>query len=148
MDFKSDAVNRYADIMDLPHHVSVTRTRMSVHDRAAQFSPFAALTGYEAVIKESGRLTDKRMELDEDNKATLNERIQLLMEHLGEKPEVTITYFQPDERKAGGAYVQTTGQVKKVDEYESAVIMVDGLNIPIEQIYEIECELFENAEFL
>ena len=89
----------YDDIIHLPHHVSQTRPRMSAADRAAQFSPFAALTGYGAAVTEAGRLTDQRIELTESEKETLNERLLLLREQLAEPPEVTITYFQPDEKK-------------------------------------------------
>ncbi|MCD8005221.1 MAG: hypothetical protein LUE91_06155, partial [Oscillospiraceae bacterium] len=94
----------YSDIINLPHHVSATRPHMSMHDRAAQFSPFAALTGYDAAVKETARLTDQRAELDDDMKEKLSERINLLQENLAAAPAVEITYFIPDERKEGGAY--------------------------------------------
>ena len=102
----------------LPHHVSKTRPQMPMSDRAAQFAPFAALTGYDSAIKETGRLTDERIELDEGALTALNMRYQLLMDALDEEPEVEITYFKPDERKAGGAYVTATGAVIKVDDFE------------------------------
>ena len=107
--------NRYDEIMELPHHVSKTRPQMPLSDRAAQFAPFAALTGYDSAIKETGRLTDERIELDEEALTALDRKYQLLMDTLDDAPEVTIIYFQPDERKAGGQYVSATGTVKKVD---------------------------------
>ena len=111
-------------------------------DRAAQFSPFAALTGYDAAVKETARLTDRRIELDEYEKLALDERLQLIQEHLKEKPEVEITFFQPDERKSGGAYLSTAGTIKKIDYYERNVVMADGKKIPIDEIYQINGDLF------
>ena len=105
--------HRYDDIIDLPHHVSATRTRMSMIERAAQFSPFAALTGYDAAIKETWRLTDQRIELSEECRAALDRKQMLLLDHIGDRPEISITYFVPDERKNGGTYVTVTGKVKK-----------------------------------
>lgn len=101
---------KYDEIIDLPHHVSKTRPQMPMSDRAAQFSPFAALTGYDSAIKETGRLTDEKIELGEESLTALNARYQMLMDVLAEGPEVRITYFKPDERKAGGAYVTIQGQ--------------------------------------
>ena len=119
---------------------------MSMLDRAAQFSPFAALTGYDAAVKETARLTDRRIELDEYSKVALDERLRMIYDHIKENPEITITYFQPDERKAGGAYLSVTGSIKKIDNYERCVIMQDGQKIPIEEIMEIEGELFSSIE--
>ena len=130
--------HKYDDIIHLPHHASPTRPRMSIIDRAAQFSPFAALTGYDAAVKETARLTDERIELDESRQIILNEKLLMVAERMREHPVVTITYFLPDERKAGGSYVNVTDNVKKIDEYERMVIMAEGTRIPIEQIYEIE----------
>lgn len=143
MDFKSDAMRKYGDIIDLPHHVSDTRPRMSALERAAQFSPFAALTGYEAVLQETRRLTDGCAELDEDAKALLDEKLRWVSEHLAERPEASITYFQPDERKEGGAYVQVVGIVKKFDGYGQSAIMEDGTKIPIERIVDVGCGAFD-----
>lgn len=139
-------VDNYEDIIYLPHHVSKTRKRMSQIDRAAQFSPFAALTGYDAAILETARLTDKQIELDEGRKAILNEKLTIITDFIKEQPEVTITYFEPDRKKEGGAYVDYTGIVKRIDEYERAVIMTDKKSIIIDQILEIQCELFGNYE--
>jgi len=105
----------YDDIINLPHHVSVTRPHMTAVDRAAQFSPFAALTGYDAAIRETARLTDERVELDEYIKDALNKRLQIIAERMKEQPEITITYFQPDTKKSGGANITDTGTVKKID---------------------------------
>ena len=129
--------NRYDEIMELPHHVSKTRPQMPMSDRAAQFAPFAALTGYESAIKETGRLTDERIELDEEALTALDRKYQLLIEALDDAPEVTITYFQPDERKAGGQYVSATGTVKKVDTFGRRILLQDGTRIPLDSVYDL-----------
>lgn len=126
--------NKYDKIINLPHHVSSTRPHMSMIDRAAQFSPFAALTGYDAAVKETARLTEQKIELDEYEKAALDQRILLLQEHLKELPEVTITHFVPDEHKDGGKYVSITEAVKKIDTYEKQIVLVDKSKIPIGQV--------------
>ena len=137
---------KYDEIMGLPHHVSKTRPQMPMSDRAAQFAPFAALTGYDAAIKETGRLTDERIELDVEALSALDMKYQLLMEALDEAPEVTITYFQPDERKAGGKYVSAVGTVKKIDDFERLITMQDGTKIPMDDILSIDGELFLSLE--
>lgn len=126
----------YDDIINLPHHVSKTRQRMSMIDRAAQFSPFAALTGHDAAINETARLTDKKIELDECRKDAVNEKLRTVS-FLGDTVEVEVTYFVPDVRKDGGAYVASVGRVKKIDAVSSEIIMTDGKIIPIENIYDI-----------
>lgn len=136
-------LNRYEDMIDLQYCGSVTHARMPRIARAAQFAPFAALTGYEAAIKETARLTQDRMELDESRKTALNEKLKLIVEQCAERPEVTITYFVPDERKSGGAYVNITGRIRNVDQYRHIVVMEDKTGIPIEQIYEVESDLFD-----
>ena len=135
--------NSYDDIIHLPHHVSATRPRMPAIDRAAQFSPFAALTGHDAAIKETARLTDERIELDECRKGALSDRLQIIAERMKEQPEIVITYFQPDARKAGGAYVTAIGAVKKIDEYDRVVLMINGEEIPIDEIINIDGQIFE-----
>lgn len=135
-------VRRYNDIINLPHHRSKYHTPMSAHDRAAQFSPFAALTGYDGAIRETARLTNKRMELDEAAKTVLDEKLRIIQELLNSQPEIEITYFQPDERKSGGAYVSSVGVVKKIDKYQRSVVMQNGTRIPIEEIIEITGEIF------
>ena len=137
---------KYNEIMGLPHHVSKTRPQMPMSDRAAQFAPFAALTGYDAAIKETGRLTDERIELDVEALSALDMKYQLLMEALDEAPEVTITYFQPDERKAGGKYVSAVGTVKKIDDFERRITMRDGTRIPMDDVLSIDGELFSSLE--
>ena len=132
--------HRYDDIINLPHPTSANHPRMSLYDRAAQFSPFAALTGHDAAIKETARLTEQKIELSEDTISRLNEKLQIVADHL--ETEVTITYFVPDERKSGGAYVSYTGIVRRIDDYEHTLIMTDKTVIPIEQVSEIESELF------
>ena len=138
--------NRYDEIINLPHHVSKTRPQMPMSDRAAQFAPFAALTGYDAAIKETGRLTDERIELDEESLTALNVRYQMLTDALEKRPEVRITYFKPDERKAGGAYVTTAGAVRKIDDFEQTIIMQDGTRIPMDDVLSLEGELFSVLE--
>ena len=137
---------KYNEIMGLPHHVSKNRPQMPMSDRAAQFAPFAALTGYDAAIKETGRLTDERIELDVEALSALDMKYQILMEALDEAPEVTITYFQPDERKAGGKYITATSAVKKVDDFERRITMQDGTRIPMDDVLSIDGELFSSLE--
>ena len=132
----------YEDIVDLPHHVSRKHPQPTVADRAARFAPFAAITGYEEMVLEEARITDDRIELDENSKAALNEKLNMILEFIDEQPEVSITYFEPDKRKAGGAYVTVTGTVKRIDEYEHLVIMTDGKKINIDEIYNLQSELF------
>ena len=136
----------YEDIINLPHHISPTRQQMPMSDRAAQFSPFAALTGYDAAIKETGRLTDERIELDEEALTALDMKYQLLIDAFDDAPEVTITYFQPDERKAGGKYITATSAVKKVDDFERRITMQDGTKIPMDDVISIDGELFSSLE--
>ena len=133
------ATYKYDDIINLPRPVSKKRSPMSNFDRAAQFSPFAALTGYDAVIAESGRLTDTQIELDEGGKALLDEKLQTIREHLEEHPAVKLTVFCPDSRKSGGAYEEITGQVKKIDPVARILVLISGEVIPIDRIYGIEC---------
>ena len=126
--------NSYDDIINLPHPVSKNHPQMPLRDRAAQFAPFAALTGHDAAIKETARLTDERLELSEEVIAQLNEKINIIRNNIGIEQNVSITYFIPDAKKAGGSYVTYSGIVKKVDEYEHTMIMTDQTVIPIEQI--------------
>lgn len=136
----------YDDMLYLPHHISTRHPQMSIHDRAAQFSPFAALTGYEATVQETARLTDRRIELDEGEKAAIDRRLTLVQERLPEPTEVTITYFVPDKKKAGGAYISVTGTVKKIDDYERMMILNDGTIIQIDDILQLSGELFAGME--
>lgn len=136
----------YESILDHPRHISFKHPQMSRHDRAAQFSPFAALTGYASVIAETARDTDTKMELDDDTKAMLDARLQFLIDHADQKPAISITYFQPDEKKDGGAYVVTRGSFKRVEEYARQVILTNGTAIPIHSIFAIEGRCFSAFE--
>ena len=141
-------MEKYKDIINLPHKQSSKRPHMSLLDRAAQFAPFAALTGYDDAIKETGRLTDERIEMSEEKLAALNARYQMLVDHLGEEPEVTITYFVPDIYKTGGSYIEKTGVAKKLDTYERMITMVDGTRILMDDVLTLEGDIFSAAESL
>lgn len=138
----------YDDIIHLPHHVSKRRKPMSMIDRAAQFSPFAALTGYDSAIQETGRLTDQWIDLAVDEKVSLNRKFQHLANFVAEQPEVTVTCFVPDERKSGGSYVRMTGRVKKIDTYEQAIVLEGGIIIPFNRIYAIDGAVFDEIQTL
>ena len=125
---------KYGDIINLPHPTSLNHPRMSLHDRAAQFSPFAALTGHHAAIAETGRLTDQRIELDESEIARIDAA-------LPERPTVSITYFVPDERKSGGSYQTVTGEVKRIDAVSGMIQMTDRREIPIEDVFSIKIKI-------
>ena len=142
-----EARKKYADIIDLPHHQSDIRPKMSNYDRAAQFSPFAALTGHAESIKETARLTDEYSEPSEEMKAIMNEKILFLMEQLENQPEITITFFKPDEKKQGGAYITITGVVKKIKTYERQIQMTTGDLIPIDMIFGIDGKIFSRIDY-
>lgn len=129
---------KYDDIIGLPHHVSRKRAPMSMTDRAAQFSPFAALTGYDAAIAETGRLTEGYVDLGEGSKEALNEKLKRLQAAQQSRPEVTVTYFCPDERKQGGSYRTVSGRIKKVDGTGQRLLFTDGTQIPFEMILAVE----------
>lgn len=131
-------MGKYDDILNLPHHVSSTRPHMSMHDRAAQFSPFAALTGYDDTVKETARLTDEKLELTADRINDLNQKIAFLNEHAEERPEITVEYFIPDEKKSGGKYVTLSGKFRRIDEYNHNMVFTSGEEIPLNDIFEIE----------
>lgn len=133
---------KYDEIINLPHHELTTRQRMPIANRAASFSPFAALTGYDDAVKETARLTDTKIEIDEGAKEILNDKLRIAVEQADEKPEVTITYFLPDKKKSGGAYVTAKDVIKRVDEYERLVILTDKSSIPIDDIYNIEGDIY------
>ena len=128
----------YSDIINLPHHVSKNHPQMSREARAAQFAPFAALTGYDDVIHETARLTEGQVELEEYDSERLNRKFAELMTILDDHPEITVSYFLPDERKAGGSYTTVSGTVKKIDTYEHLLWMDDGTEIPIGNIIDID----------
>ena len=134
---------RYDDIISLPHPTSRRHPRMPIRERAAIFSPFAALSGHGAAIAETARLTERRMELDEDTKAELDRRQAVLLAHIGEQPEVTVTWFQPDKKKDGGAYITTTGRLKKLDTVQRVLVLLDGTSIPLEDVAGLEGDIFQ-----
>ena len=134
----------YDDILHLHHPTSKRHPRMPIVDRAAQFSPFAALTGHKAAIEETARVTDRRIELDEDAKEQLDQTLQLLLERIDEQPEITVTWFSPDKKKAGGQYHTATGKLKRIDTQESRLILTDGTQIPLEDLLEIRSESFQD----
>ncbi len=134
---------RYDDILHLPHHVSSTRPPMPLADRAAQFSPFAALTGYDAVLAEAARLTDAWVEPGEEDVERLNDCLRILCEHLREKPEVRVTFFQPDSRKEGGAYLTRSGRLKRVDEARRCLVLDSGETIPLSFLTDLSGPLLE-----
>ncbi len=130
--------HRYDDIIDLPHHRSSVHPHMSMHDRAGQFSPFAALTGHEDAINETARYTDSQIELSDEVKAKINEQLREACRNIGSGEKLSFTYFVPDERKNGGAYVEHSGSVKKIDTIEGIVLLTDRTAIPINRIINIE----------
>ena len=132
----------YDDIIHLSRPTSARHPRMPISDRAAIFSPFAALTGHAAAIQETARLTDQRMELDEDTRAELDRKQKILMDHIADQPEVTITWFCPDEKKSGGAYVVSMGRLKKVDDVAGTLKLADETTIPLNEIVDLQCNLF------
>lgn len=146
MEEDNNGKHQYDNIINLQHHVSSNRVHMSILDRAAQFSPFAALTGFDGAIKETARLTDQRIELDEAAKTILDEKLRIVQEQLSRQQEIEIVFFRPDEMKAGGAYISMMGTVKKIDGYERAVVMQDGTRIPIEEIVDITGEMFQAVD--
>ena len=127
-------MRKYDDIINLPHHVSKKHSQMSQEARAAQFAPFAALTGYDDAVKETARLTDDRIELDEEMKAIINDKLNVLEEHILEKPHATFTYFVPDIKKTGGSYNTITGNVRQIDLINNIIILTNKKKINIRDI--------------
>ena len=143
-DIEMKQKTNYEDIINLPHHVSSKRPQMPMLDRAAQFSPFAALTGYDDAIYETGRLTDEKNDLSEEEKEALDRKQQILIERLCDHPALTVTYFVPDAKKSGGAYVTKNGNLKKIDGFERWMMLTDGTKIPLDDVADIESELFRD----
>ena len=137
-------MQKYKDIIDLPHKQSSKRPHMSLSDRAAQFAPFAALTGYDDAIVETGRLTDKKIELSEEALDLLNVKYQILLAHLADNAEIILTYFVPDKNKSGGAYVEKQGVVKRLDTFERQLILCDGTKILMDDILMISGDIFDS----
>lgn len=136
----------YDDIINLPHYVSKKHPQMSIEARSAQFAPFSALTGYDEAIKETARLTDKRIEIDDGLKVVLNNKLQYILENLKLKPEIILTYFVYDDKKIGGKYVEKIGIVKKIDMVEQYVMLIDKTKIPVLEIINITGEIFNSME--
>ena len=137
---KTPAEIKYADIIDHPHHRSPSHPHMSQCDRAAQFSPFAALTGYDAAVEETARLTDTKLEMTEDKKQMLDEKIHLLLDAADHPPVVRITYFIPDIRKEGGSYETVTGRIRSLDLYSGHLVLTDKRAIPLADLWDLEWE--------
>ncbi|MCR5330308.1 MAG: hypothetical protein K6E62_03845 [Lachnospiraceae bacterium] len=131
------AEEKYKDIINLPHHVSGRHPQLGTDSYAAQFSPFAALTGYDGIVSEVARLTDERIGIGESEEDALNLKLQIIKEHIKEKPERTFVYFVPDSRKSGGEYRQKTACVKAIDEVERTVIFTDGTSLPLDDLTDI-----------
>ena len=132
----------YDDMINMPCPTSPRHQRMPRADRAAQFAPFAALTGYDAAIDETGRLTDTKIDISEDMREKLDLKQNFLADIIDEQPEISVTYFIPDKKKSGGAYVTANGRLKQIDEYEQLIILTDEKKIPIQEVYSIESDLF------
>ena len=141
-----NSTKKYDDIINLPHHVSIKHKHMSMEMRAAQFAPFAALTGYEDAVKETGRLTSERIELDEEQKVILDEKLKIINDKIIQHPKISLTYFIPDMRKEGGKYETVAKEIKKIDEFKHSIIMMDGEEILINDIVAIESEIFNNDD--
>lgn len=135
---------KYDDIIHLPHHTSPSRKGMSMIDRAAQFSPFAALVGYDDAIEETARLTGQRIELDENEKFMLDLYQQQLLQKLDQRPEVTVTYFLPDEKKEGGSYVSVTGRLKSIQMHPGAMVLTDGTVIYLQDVIRVDSPVLAN----
>lgn len=143
---KYERVQNYDDIINLPHPVSAAHPQMSMLDRAAQFSPFAALSGHSDAIRETARLTDEFADQDENIREDLDRKLTFLQEHLREQPEVTVMYFRPDSRKKGGSYQSVSGIIKKIDTYERRLLMTDGTVLPMEYIIQIDVDTEEGED--
>ena len=129
----------YDDIIHLPHHISRRRPSMPRIGRAAQFTPFAALSGYDNAVEETARLTDRLIEQDEESLALMNEKLHALLDAVKDQPEITITCFVPDEKKAGGSYHRITGRIRRIDEINRQIILTDRTVISMDSVFEIDC---------
>lgn len=138
--------NKYNDILNMPHHVSKKHPQMTIDARAAQFAPFAALTGYEDAIVETARLTSERIELNEEQISIINRKINIIKENIKTTPKLSITYFIPDYRKEGGEYIKIIGNVKKIDEYSKKIVFEDNKEIRINDILDISGDIINNYE--
>ena len=135
-------MNKYKDIINLPHHTSKKHPAMSLNNRSAQFAPFSALTGYDEKIREIARTTDKKIELDDGRKLIINDKLSWLKKHIKENPQITVTYFLKDKKKRGGKYQTITGQIKRIDELEKTLYLTNKTKIKIEDITNITSKIF------
>lgn len=140
-------MGKYDDIIDLPHHVSDKHLQMSIYNRAAQFAPFAALTGYDDAICETARITDRKLELDEYEKERIERILQYINENIEDIQEIKVTYFVPDSKKTGGAYIDYIGRIRRIDDVFHKLIMIDGKTINIDDILEMNGEWLEMIDF-
>ena len=138
--------NKYDDMIDLPHYTSIKHPRMSIESRAAQFAPFSALSGYGDAIKETARLTDERIEIDDSLREILNNKLKIIEENISLNPNVTLTYYIPDSKKSGGKYVTHNCIVKKVDSINEIIITVDNKKIPMKEIIDISSDILNSYE--
>lgn len=138
-----DNGHKYDKIKNHPRHVSQRHPQLSRASYAARFSPFAALTGYDDIVKEVARSTNEKYDLDEDAKLRLSNRLSVVLEHLEEKPEVSITYFEPDRKKTGGEYITVTGTVKNFDEIDRIIVMTDGKKIPVDELLDVKAKIID-----
>lgn len=136
----------YDDIIQLPHPTSAKHPRMPLSDRAAQFSPFAALSGHGEALAETARLTDRQIELSEDDKAVLDQKQHILLEHIKEHPQISVTWFQPDEKKDGGQYITTTGRLKRIDEFNQVLLLAGDIKIPLIYVVDLSSETLPNMD--
>lgn len=130
--------HKYDDIINLEHHVSTKYSRMSLENRSAQFAPFSALTGYEEAVKEEARVTESRIDIDEEAKIEVNEKLNYIMKHLDKNIIVSVTYFEKDKKKQGGSYKTIKGIIKKIDDSRKTIEMQTGEIIKIEELKKIE----------
>lgn len=131
-------IDNYEDIINLPHHISKKYPRMSLEARSAQFAPYAALTGYDEVLAETARITNRRIEIDENLKTIIDSKLQIIRENIKNKPQISVVYFVPDLKKNGGKYVTVNGNVKKIDEYRNVVVLEDNMEIEVKEIIQLE----------
>ena len=141
----NENISKYKDIVILPHHVSIKHRPMSMHDRAAQFAPFAALVGYDDKVRETARYTENKINLNEEEKEQLDIKLNILKEKLNLKPIVTFIYFVPDSKKEGGRYITVSGIIKKIDDYKG-IIYINKVEIPINQIIEIDSDILDKID--
>jgi hypothetical protein len=131
-------IDNYEDIINLPHHISKKYPRMSLDARSAQFAPYAALTGYDEVLAETARITNARIEIDENLKTIIDSKLQIIKENIKNKPQISVVYFVPDLKKNGGKYVTVNGNVKKIDEYRNVLVLDDNTEIEVKEIIQLE----------